>query len=428
MQKKIIALAVAGLVSGAAYAQTNVTVYGVVDAAFTYSKQGDNKFTGIESGGRNGSRVGFRGEEALGNGLKGIFTLEFGTEADTNTSLNATRLAFVGLSGKFGSVTLGRQGAPSYIYWGATSANDVTSVNPVNLALGNWFDTFETGGGARWDNSVAYSSPNFSGLDFRVIYSFGEKVGKTEKYYADGTIGTTKADVADGGKFGLGVRYANGPLYLTAIYQAVQDNDSGYISHPGFSDHDTGRIAGNKAWGFGGSYDFKVAKIYASYVREKDDDARSLGVGRITEPGDPSNVLYDPEKADLKKTLWSIGVGVPVSKAGTITAEYMQFKGKVNADLGSTSGKAKGYGIGYEHKLSNRTIIYGALSRIDNDDGISWGFGKTAGGNFKGLGADAAAAVSALYSGNPFSYNSDSYLGAAGEKSTNLQVGIRHAF
>ena len=61
MQKKIIALAVAGLVSGVAFAQTNVTVYGAVDAAYTYSKQGDAKFSGIESGGQNGGRVGFKG-------------------------------------------------------------------------------------------------------------------------------------------------------------------------------------------------------------------------------------------------------------------------------------------------------------------------------------------------------------------------------
>ena len=78
MQKKIIALAVAGLVSGAAFAQTNVTVYGIMDMSYTYSKIGDAKFSGMEAGGWSGPRIGFKGEEALGNGLKTIFTMEFG--------------------------------------------------------------------------------------------------------------------------------------------------------------------------------------------------------------------------------------------------------------------------------------------------------------------------------------------------------------
>ncbi|MDR3221457.1 MAG: porin, partial [Candidatus Accumulibacter sp.] len=76
MQKKIIALAVAGLVSGAAFAQSNVTVYGRADASYAYSKTDFKKFQGVENGlgiGGGSSRLGFMGEEALGNGLKALF-------------------------------------------------------------------------------------------------------------------------------------------------------------------------------------------------------------------------------------------------------------------------------------------------------------------------------------------------------------------
>ena len=73
MQKKIIALAVAGLVSGAAFAQSNVTVYGIADAAFQYSSSsyvnGVKSQSAINDGGQDGSRVGFKGTEDLGNGL-----------------------------------------------------------------------------------------------------------------------------------------------------------------------------------------------------------------------------------------------------------------------------------------------------------------------------------------------------------------------
>ncbi len=81
MQKKMIAVAVTGLVSGAACAQANVTMYGIADAAYLYSESntklgGRNEFSGIVSGGWNAVRVGWKGEEPLGNGLKAIFTLE----------------------------------------------------------------------------------------------------------------------------------------------------------------------------------------------------------------------------------------------------------------------------------------------------------------------------------------------------------------
>ena len=344
MQKKIIALAVAGLVSGVAFAQTNVTIYGVADANYTYSKLGNAKFSGVESGGWNGGRIGFKGEEALGNGLKAIFTLEYGNDPDANTALTGTRQSFLGLAGGFGSLTLGRQYAPSGSYLGATNSNDITSVNPTNLMLGGQFTTLNTGGGSRWNNSISYNSPNMSGFDMRAIYSFGENVRDS---YSDAST--------DASKLGLGLRYANGPVYVTAMYQSILDNDGAGTE-------------GQKAWAVGGNYDFKVVKLYANYLEQKDD------------------------QADEKKNLWSLGVGVPVGKAGTIKAEYMQFKNKDIED-----GKAKGFGIGYEHDLSKRTRAYAYVSRINNDDGINLGFSKVA-------------------------------AGMNGESNSNLQVGLRHFF
>ena len=379
MQKKIIALAVAGLVSGVAFAQTNVTVYGAVDAAYTYSKQGDAKFSGIESGGWNGGRVGFRGEEALGNGLKAIFTYEFGTDADVSSGLSGTRLSFVGLSGNFGSVTAGRQGAPSYVFLGSTSSNDITTVYPTNLMLGSTdaFSTMSTGGSARWDNSIAYQSPNWSGFDLRAVYSFGENVRDS---FSDASTDASKA--------GIGVRYANGPVYLTAIYQTVLDNNG---TTPAGVDVD---VPGSKSWAIGGSYDFKVVKLYANYIQEKWDNGGPLANYGIATDG------------DAKHKLWSVGLSVPVGQAGTVRAEYMQIK----ADE-LDSGKAKGFGIGYDYDLSKRTKIYTAVSRINNDDGMAWGYSKVRGSGKAAVGTTPA---------------SSSYL--VGEDSTNFQVGIRHFF
>ena len=352
MQKKIIALAVAGLVSGVAFAQTNVTVYGSVDVNYTYSKAGDAKFSGVDTGGLNGGRIGFKGEEALGNGLKAIFTLEYGNDPDVNTMLTQTRQSFLGLAGKFGSVTLGRQYAPSGSYLGATNSNDITSVNPTNLMLGTYFDSLETGGGSRWNNSISYNSPNWSGFDMRAIYSFGEQVRDS---YSDAST--------DASKFGLGLRYSNGPLYLTAMYQALLDDNG---TTPAGVDVNN---KGNKGYAIGGNYDFKVVKLFANYIREKANS-----------------------NDDSKHTLWSLGLGIPVSAAGKINVEYMQHKYN-NID----ETKSKGFGVGYEHDLSKRTRLYAYVSQINNDDNIAWSYSKT-----------TAYGI--------------------GENSTNMQIGMRHFF
>ena len=98
MQKKVIALAVAALASSAAFAQTNVTIYGVVDVgqAFVKSSGSDVANTNQGTVGRldsNSSYIGFKGVEDLGNGLKAIFQYESGFAADTAGALSGARAA-----------------------------------------------------------------------------------------------------------------------------------------------------------------------------------------------------------------------------------------------------------------------------------------------------------------------------------------------
>ena len=91
MQKKLIAMAVAGFASGAAFAQSNVTVYGILDMAYIRAKaDGADTRTFINSGGMSGSRLGFKGVEDLGNGLKAVFNLEWGVEMDQQLGLVIT--------------------------------------------------------------------------------------------------------------------------------------------------------------------------------------------------------------------------------------------------------------------------------------------------------------------------------------------------
>ena len=330
MQKKIIALAVAALASGYAVAQSNVTVYGIVDVGYNYFSANGNKYSGINDGGTGGlntSRFGFKGEEALGNGLKAIFAVEYGLAADTGVLGTTSRQTWAGLSGNFGTVTMGRQYSPSGLWMGNTSSNSITSVHASNYVTGQ-FLTMQTGGGSRWDNSIAYQTKDYSGFSARAIYGFGENVRDS---YGDAST--------DASRFGLGAQYANGPVYVTAIYQAVLANDA-VVNNDG-----------NKAWLLGGSYDFKVVKLFANYAREKDERTAT----------------------ELTKKYWSVGVSAPVSAAGTVQAEYADYK------TDAAQSKTKGFSVGYTHALSKRTTLYTAVSRMSNDDAVGVGIDRGVG-------------------------------------------------
>src|SRR6185295_7772753 len=117
MQKKLIALAIAGLASTAAFAQSNVSIYVRVDYGFMQRGGGDGAVAdrGVKnefaSGIQSGSRIGFKGAEDLGNGLKAIFELEYSLAVDQGTTAATqwgNRHSYVGLTGNFGTVVGGR--------------------------------------------------------------------------------------------------------------------------------------------------------------------------------------------------------------------------------------------------------------------------------------------------------------------------------
>ena len=112
MQKKIIALAVSGLLSGAAMAQSNVTIYGNIDAGYRHASGSGLTSNGIDASNWTTSRLGFKGTEDLGNGMKAVFLLEYPLSNDLNAPIGgssfAARQQYVGLTGDFGSIVAGR--------------------------------------------------------------------------------------------------------------------------------------------------------------------------------------------------------------------------------------------------------------------------------------------------------------------------------
>lgn len=173
--KQAIATGVAAcaiLAAGSAAAQTSVTIYGILDAAIDYNTNVDaaghsRVWEPDPGGGMFPSRLGFRGMEDLGGGLKAIFTLENGFGIDTGANGQNRlfgRQAWVGLAGSWGQVTLGRN--YNMIY---NSMFDVDLVGPSNYGLGAIDPAIPNG---RSDNSIAYRGA-FNGVKFGATYSLG---------------------------------------------------------------------------------------------------------------------------------------------------------------------------------------------------------------------------------------------------------------
>lgn len=313
MQKKLIALAVAGLVSAPAFAQSNVTIYGVADAYMAFGSHDDNDMSAVNSGGLSGSRLGFRGTEDLGNGLKAVFTFEQGYKVDDGTGLgDKSRQSFVGLSGGFGTVSLGRQYAPGYDHVVDAFGNS-SILSPQAILAGDLGASIDASSGSRWNNSVAYNGA-FSGLKVRGIYSMG-------------AVETAENEGDDDG-YGLGLDYSNGPLRVAAVYQVLQDD-----------------AEDQKEWSVGASYNFGMLTLAANY-----QDAKSL-----------DNI--EDNDADI----WQVGVVVPVGAAGNVHLGYGE------ADVDAADAKAKSYSIAYTHALSKRTTAYVGYNRTTNDDGLDFG-------------------------------------------------------
>jgi predicted porin len=336
MQKKLIALAVAALASGAAFAQSNVTIYGTVDVGFSHRGDNIQKHTSsknsIDSGLAGDSLIGFKGVEDLGNGVKALFVLEAGFTADDGQHTNGgsdlfDKQAFLGLTGNFGTAIAGRLVAPRYSL--------ISSIDPfADGTVGrfdNVFNDVVAGDVDRVDNAVAYVSPSFSGFNVTAAYA-------THAGVAFGTQEHVEND-ADLRVYTVLPRYTNGPLDIGLVYQGVRGKDSL-------------KDAKLKQWTLGGTYDFKVVKLAAYYDSFKDKDGFVNGaLGGLGSIG-----------SDLKLKTFGLGVTVPFGKHA-ILASFNQSKAKQS---GGISDKARQWALGYTYSLSKRTSFYAAASDLDN--------------------------------------------------------------
>lgn len=315
MKKSLIALAVLA-VSGAASAQSSVQLYGLIDSYFGSTYAGGLKQTVVNSGGIQTSRFGFKGSEDLGGGLKANFLLESGISVDrgaTNTGAAGslfTRQSYVGLSGGFGEVKVGKiwTAYDDQVGVGAAAWN----ANVLTPATNVWASSANYNGNP--NNTIYYATPDFGGFTAAGSYSLGEN----------------KTAAANAGKVvAFNVAYSGGPVFVGLAYQSEKAN---------------GLATATKYTQINGSYDFGVAKLLAAYGNVKDGaDVTGTAAPKIKE--------------------YQIGVDVPVGSAFTLSGGYATSK---------TSGlaanlKASGFGVTGLYALSKRTNLYAGFQNAKQE-------------------------------------------------------------
>ena len=305
MKKTLIALA-AVAATGAAFAQSTVTLYGRADLNITKLTGVSAAMTDGSANGAGASRFGVKGEEDLGGGLKAAFVVEAGFNADANSgtgTILGSRNSYIDLSGGFGTVRAGRHLNNALVQTGTFSAFGTD----YGLASGSNVLSIE---GARYNNAISYISPSFSGVSVQL-----QTATKETNTYAVETLSTAGATTAAVGAtkspMSARVSYANGPIVAGLAY--TKD----------------GRAGTEALTQLGASYDLGVAKILAAY----ETDANQVG----------------------GKNAYSVGLTAPLG-AATVRATF----GK---DQKGTAADVKQTAIGADYALSKRTALYAVFAQ-----------------------------------------------------------------
>ncbi|MDR3370888.1 porin [Rhodoferax sp.] len=334
MKKSLITLAVLAT-SGAAMAQSSVQLIGRIDASLArhtsevtgYSPVASLSQTQLDDSNMQTSYWGMTGSEDLGGGLKTNFTLMSAFNVDTGSAPAGNTLfereAHVGLAGGFGEVMLGRFYTP---YHDASTADEMTG--DMNYSV--WFPVSSLSIGRnelRSSNGIRYNTPVYNGFSGAASYAFGENKNTAAN------VGNATDQVT------MNVKYDTGPLMLIYGHDQEKQMQASLATAQDTKKFDT----------FGGTYDFGIAKLYASYQKST--------------------------LALQKTTAEQFGVDVPVSAAAKIQFGYAKGKNTGQAfDL-----NADGFVLAGTYDLSKRTQLYAVYNstKIDSVDASNLGVDTT---------------------------------------------------
>lgn len=287
----------------------------------------------------NSSRIGFKGSEDLGSGLKAVYQLELGVNMDSSGSNPTLRNSYVGLSGGFGTVILGTHDTP---YKTATGRYDVfgDTMGDYNAIIGNI--NAEAKFDLRPGDVIAYVSPNFEGLQVTLA-----------------TVQTGTETNADPNAFAYSgsAVYSSGPLSAALAYE-VHKNGAAVWDTPG------NQVTGAKL-GLGYTLgDLKLGLVY-----------EMLDGDNLTQYTRDALYVSGEMKFGKEKLKLALGQAMDTDAA---------------ADTGATLIAA-----GMEHGFSKRTAIYALYAMIKNDANAKYGIGQGgAGGNYKPAAGEDPSCIS----------------------------------
>jgi predicted porin len=336
MNKKLVALAVAGVLSAplAAQAQTaNVTLYGRVNATVEWVNTDfapNNDDSSLYRVSANSSRLGVRGSESLGGGLNAIFQIESSVSTDAGGGTLGGRETFVGLQGGWGTFKIGNFLAPyddihpifgnvPTLTTSILSTAAVWGQGPASKAQGG-FD-------ARLGNSIRYDSPNIAGFTGSIQAS-------------------TSENTAHGMVYSMGGFYNNGPIQVGLAYERNEK-----VRGAGLKDD---------AISIAGGYNFGIVRIAGVYER----------------------LNYDAGGGDLKRDFWGLSATANLGPGQVYAFWGHGEDGEGSAADGTqVGGLVKGgstsvdqYSISYTYPLSKRTLTYIGYVYLDNDENARYTF------------------------------------------------------
>ena len=350
MKKSLIAAALLGTFAASAFAAPSVTLYGRIDTSLAYTHLNTDKAGvdstdtfSMESGFSTGNRWGLKGTEDIGNAKVG-FVLESGFNSDDGVSGQNSRLfgreAQVNVSGAYGTLYAGRlasiaSDSGSIGYLGDVSAfpNAFGIVGTQRGSTGSAYD--------RYDNTLAYQTPTFGGLQGAIMYSF-----KGDTKASDTNVANARENSGDADRYlAAGLRYKAGKaaVVLTGDMTMYGNDAANY-----------GNVDNGYSFILGGNYDFGVAKAFAK-VTYFDNQVNVLDSFSLIKD---ARALSTPQALALKG--WGAEISTAVPAFGGAFLGTVGYRDAKDVDNGSYKFKRWNAAVGYSYAFSKRTSVYAA--------------------------------------------------------------------
>lgn len=332
--------------TGSAFADTNVTLYGVVDVFGQYLDNGGTHSFSQRSGANSGSLFGLKGSEDLGGGLAANFIIENGFNANNGAAFADTtalfyRQAWVGMShSDYGSVSFGRQYQPSFrIVYPSDPfrANEIMSpLSAAVLAVDRSTLATQYSSG-RTSNSMLYQSPNLGGVQFSAMYGLSATV-------------TQPVPETTGNMIDLGISYTGASLYAGIGYQ---NQHAAVETFPGLpanlnllgTEHFIGALA----------YRIGIVNFQFNYTYSRPKDAPPRSLAALLSAGHPVSIV-------------EFGVTIQASPADAIELAGIE------RNVRGVHDNTPGVQLGYDHSISKRTSVYLRAGYMKNNGSatMSW--------------------------------------------------------